>query len=140
MKLIINIGLYVFAALLCIGLAPLALIHTIVDQLRYGSRLSSSFRQGAYALDVYANVTYSSFLDGWFLKKGGYHFGYPNETISSALGKNLTLDKLTTIGEGCAGFLNLIDPDHCYNAIQGNWLIANKPTVVWWKILFFLIL
>jgi hypothetical protein len=139
MRLLTNIGLYIFAAVLCVGLAPLALIHTIIDQIRYGSRsrLADSFHQGAYALDVYANVTYPSFLNAWFLKKGGYHFGAEDETISSALGKNWTLGRLSVIAQGCVGLLNLVDRDHCFKYIKGNWNHPKPAPVAAWKTLLF---
>lgn len=141
MLLLKNFALFVFARVLLFGLGTLANLHTIVDQLRYGGskkRLADSFFEGAYGLDVFANTTYPSFFNAYFLKKGGYHFGGSEETVSSALGKNWTMDKLTWMGEGCAGMLNLIDTDHCFKYIKGSWKHP-KPerSVEWWKTLLF---
>lgn len=137
MSLAISFLLFLFARVMTFGLECLAFVHTIVDQIRFGGdqrRLQQSLFNGAYALDVYGNTTYGSLLNAYFLKKGGYHFGVQEETISSALGKNYTIGKLTLLGEGCAGLLNLLDKDHCYKSIKGDWAYP-KPAqgVVWWK-------
>ncbi|MCF0071271.1 hypothetical protein LZD49_12390 [Dyadobacter sp. CY261] len=139
MNLLISVLLYYFAKLLCFALGPIARFHTLIDQLRFGNktRLADSYYLGAYGLDVYANATYASFFNAYFLAKGGYHFGVDGETVSSALGKNWTMGSLTIMGEGCTGMLNLIDHDHCWKYIIGPWPHVKPAPVRWWKILLF---
>lgn len=139
MTLFVSILLFYFAKLLCFALGPVARLHTIIDQFRYGdkARLAESYYRGAYGLDVYANSTYASFFNAYFLAKGGYHFGADGETVSSALGKNWTKGTLTIMGEGCTGLLNLVDRDHCWKYILGPWAHVKPAPVRWWKILLF---
>ena len=49
--------------------------------------------------------------------------GDPTETISSRLGKWLTLEIdviRVTIAQGVCWFLDLIDPNHCFDSINEN--------------------
>ncbi len=145
MSLAISFLLYLFARVMTFGLECMAFVHTIIDQVRYGGdrrRLRDALFNGAYALDVYGNVTYGSLLNAYFLQKHGYHFGNPDESVSSALGKNWTMGRLTMLGEGCAGLLNLLDKDHCFKSIKGTWTLPKPESAVkWWKtVLFALVL
>ncbi|MEO6283672.1 MAG: hypothetical protein ABIN80_02850 [Dyadobacter sp.] len=132
MRLLISFSLFLFAVICCSGLAVAALISTIVDSIRYKdrrNRLADSLFDGAYALDVYGNVAYPSLLNALFLKNGCYHFGRRDESISSVLGKNWTQSTLTWLGLGCAGFLNLLDWDHCFKSIQGAWQLPRPEKI-----------
>ncbi|SDE20203.1 hypothetical protein SAMN04487996_10424 [Dyadobacter soli] len=134
MKLITNIFLFLYSAISCIAFAPFGLVMTIVDAIRFPQpgRVRDSFLTGARALDVYANETYYSLFNGLFLSAGGYHFGRKGETLSSALGKNWTLARLTWLGLGCAGFLGVLDGDHCYKSIEGEWHIDRPAAPISW--------
>jgi hypothetical protein len=137
MKLITSAALFLFAVISCAGLALAAFVMTIVDAIRYKEkpgRLADSLFQGAYALDVFGNTAYPSLLNALFLKKGCYHFGARDETISSVLGKNWTLGTLTWLGLGCAGLLNLVDADHCYKYIQGYWDLQKPAGRIPWQL------
>ncbi|MCH8490025.1 MAG: hypothetical protein LAT81_08870 [Oceanicaulis sp.] len=46
-------------------------------------------------------------------KDGGHEFGDINETISSALGQNKRLGKLSKAGCVLCKILHFFDPDHC---------------------------
>lgn len=120
-----------------------AVMHLIVDGIRFrdlNERINQTCKGAAFAIDVLCNVAYASLLNGFFIKKGGYHYGEQGETVTSATGKNWTMGTLTLIGEGLAGALNWIDKDHCFKYIMGPWIFKNKPPkVVWWKTALFLL-
>ncbi|MDQ6482240.1 hypothetical protein [Dyadobacter sp. LHD-138] len=124
-----GIILFIVSVLLNILLSIPALIHTIAGSIRYKSKfayIDSAFMRGAKALDIFGNVAYGTLLNDLFIKKGGYHFGQGTEKISSAAGKNWILGKLTPLGLGLTGTLNLIDfknwknGGHCWTAIEGG--------------------
>lgn len=133
----------VTALLLAITFFLPALIHLVVDGIRYRdllNRLNQTSKGAAFAIDVFCNVAYSSLLNAFFIKKGGYHYGEQGETVTSATGKNWTMGTLTLIGEGLAGSLNWIDKDHCWKYIMGIWYHnVMPPKVAWWKTALFLI-
>lgn len=125
-----------------------ATAHEIVDGIRYKDfwkRINRTSKAAAFAIDVYCNVSYSSLLNAFFIRKGGYHYGEQGETVTSATGKNWTMGTLTLIGEGLAGALNWIDRDHCWKYIMGDWTYTKWPfskpnKVAWWKTVLFQIL
>jgi hypothetical protein len=123
-----GIILWLLAKLLSNLLQVPALFHTIAGAFRFKggwNYVNRAFLNAAYAEDVYGNIAYATMLNDLFIKKGGYHYGARNETISSATGKNWVNDKLAFLGKGLAGTLNLIDyPNwknggHCWVSIQG---------------------
>lgn len=135
MKLLTNILLFITSIILAVLLTPLSIIHILIDAIRYGSfyrRINYSLLSFALSIDIGANAAFSSMLNAYFLKSnGGYYFGERGETISSALGKNLMLNKLTWIGKGLAGILNLLDENHCYKSIKDEaYLLLPKPEKV----------
>ena len=124
-----GIILFVVSLLLNIVLAIPGLIHTIAGAFRYRGKFSyvdAAFLRGAKALDIFGNVAYGTLLNDLLIEKGGYHFGQGSEKVSSAAGKNWAIRKLTPLGMGLVGFLNLIDwknwksGGHCWNAIEGE--------------------
>jgi hypothetical protein len=118
-----GIPLFLIALVLCSVLAVVALLHTIIGAIRYGGRfryVDAAFMRGAKALDVFGNVAFATLLNDLFIKKGAYHYGYDGETISSATGKNWVLGKLSFLGKGLAGTLNMLDNDHCWKYIEGD--------------------
>lgn len=134
MQLLTNIFLFLYSAISCIAFAPFGIAMNVVDAIRFPrpGRLRDSFLAGGRGLDIFANETYASLWNGLFLRKGGYHFGVRGETLSSALGKNWTLDTLTWIGLGCVGFLGMLDRDHCYKSIEGEWKQPRPANPVCW--------
>lgn len=118
----IPILLFITAIVLFIAFIPFALIHTIVDLIRFRgfwSNILDRMLSAAHTIDILANVIFAPFLNAYFLKRGGYPFGQPAETISSALGKNWCMGTLTHVGLGLVGLLNWIDAEHCWKYIQG---------------------
>jgi len=113
-----------------------AFIHTVIGSFRWKggwTYVKDAFMRGAHAIDVYGNVAYATLLNDYFIKKDGYHFGKRGETISSALGKNWVRGTLTWLGLGLCGLLNLLDKDHCWKSIEGDFfgIIKPKPVKLW---------
>jgi hypothetical protein len=75
------------------------------------------FKRFAIAIDKFGNYTLNAMWDFLFIKKGGYQFGNENETISSVLGKNLVLKKLTIFGYI---IVFILTKKHCMNAIDNT--------------------
>jgi hypothetical protein len=75
------------------------------------------FKQTALNLDKFGNREFRAFLN-FSMQKNGYKFGNPNETISSALGKNERDNTLTKCGRILVKILNVIDKNHCKKSIS----------------------
>jgi hypothetical protein len=75
------------------------------------------FKQTALNLDKFGNREFRAFLN-FSMQKNGYQFGNPNETISSALGKNERDNTLTKCGRILVKILDLIDENHCKKSIS----------------------
>jgi uncharacterized membrane protein len=72
----------------------------------------------AISIDQLGNVTMQHLLNLLWLKKGAYHFGNRDETISSALGRNKKLGLLNGFGLKIDHLLDRLDPDHTLNSID----------------------
>lgn len=133
MKIITNIILFITSILLGVLLYIPSLLHVIIDIVRYKSinrRVNYYFLNTAVSVDILCNAAFSNMLNAWFLKKGGYHFGTKGETVSSVLGKNQYDDKLTWVGVGLSGILDLIDKNHCYKSIDNDEYYIKYPEVI----------
>jgi hypothetical protein len=75
------------------------------------------FKQTALNLDKFGNREFRAFLN-FSMQKNGYQFGNPNETISSALGKNERDKTLTKCGRILVRILDIIDNNHCKKSIS----------------------
>ncbi len=144
-----GILLWVVSKLLAFCLSLPSFVHTVIDGLRFGNfwvRVNDIFFDSAYAEDVYGNTAYRSMLNALFIKRGGYHYGHRKESISSATGKSQVKQSLTTLGEGLAGFLALLDPEHSYKSIEDTGYdfdatrIQPPLPVAWWKTTYFILL
>lgn len=51
------------------------------------------------------------------IEEEGYKFGKVQETISSVLGKNQLLDKLSLTGQALVVLLELFEEEHCIKSI-----------------------
>jgi 8-oxo-dGTP diphosphatase len=72
----------------------------------------------ARSIDVFFNVVGSDIMIDTLIKKGGYKFGNPKETISSVIGKNDRMGTLTRLGRFIRWSLDKIEEDHCKDAIH----------------------
>lgn len=104
--------LFCLAVFLFIPLSFINLICVIVvfKDLNY-------FKISAINIDKFGNQEFKTLFNLIFIKKEGYKFGNPNETISSTLGKNEKDNTLSSVGKGLVWLLNLIDKDHCKKSI-----------------------
>ncbi len=75
------------------------------------------FKQTALNLDKFGNREFRAFLN-LSMQKNGYKFGNPNETISSALGKNERDLTLSKCGKVLVKILDIIDKNHCEKSIS----------------------
>lgn len=75
------------------------------------------FRSSAITIDKLANREFRTLWNKKLRTENGYQFGRENETISSALGKNQRDGTLTKAGLRLVWILNLLDKNHCKNAI-----------------------
>jgi len=134
MKLIFNIILFIVSIILGILLFIPSVFHLILSFFKYkdvSRRINYYFLNSAVSIDIMLNSLFSNMLNDYFIKRGGYYFGMQGETVSSALGKNYLLGKLTTLGKGLVGVLNLIQKDHCILAVKDNeYKVLSSPNKI----------
>jgi hypothetical protein len=106
-------------------LAPIGnLIGTIwaICQFRSLREVSGYYKRVAVSKDQYLNVTMRYFFNSTMCKdipnQKKYLFGHEDETISSALGKNLRRGTLTKFGYFWDRILHLIENNHTLLAIE----------------------
>ena len=116
--LLMLIGVIVFLLLLIPGI--LCQIYYKIKEDEGYSYTSKLFRSVAICFDQLGNTCYQELWNRVLITKDGYKFGLPDETISSALGKNLVKGTLTKTGEWLVGVLNKIEPYHCIKSINNN--------------------
>lgn len=124
---IANFSLAMIGITLFWGLFIVAFIVGLIRSIggnRVLSFLQSFFFNIGYGHDQMGNASYSEMLNGIMRKSGGYEFGNPDETVSSALGKNQRLGKATIFGWILILLLWIIDlkyitkGGHCINSIE----------------------
>ena len=109
MRIVVHFLIFVFAWVL---IFPLTLINfCLVWNNKY-------FIETAKSLDIWANIEFRTLWNTVLIKSNGYKFGVKYETISSALGKNERDKTLTNTGKALVFILDLIDKNHCKNAIN----------------------
>jgi len=69
------------------------------------------------AISQFLNVLFSPILNIIF--SGSNKFGYPDETMSSVLGKNIRDNNCTLCNFVCF-FLRLLDKNHCKKSIEDD--------------------
>jgi hypothetical protein len=74
----------------------------------------------AYATDQHANVFLAKLFNDVMIKQGGHKFGNPDETISSVLGKNKLMGKLSLFGKCLDYILHLLDNNHSIKSIEND--------------------
>lgn len=82
------------------------------------------FKDLAIAKDQYGNAVGKYVFNYCLIKPDGYKFGNIDETISSVIGKNKIINKLTRIGKLLDYILDLLDSNHSIESIDHN--IYNK--------------
>jgi hypothetical protein len=117
MKTLIPILLIFVAIALSVLLFPLGVIVALIA--KWGS-LYDYFYNVAKGIDELGNAVCGNLFNLTLIKKGGYHFGLPSETISSALGKNVESGTLSVAGKILNAILNEIQANHAIISIQTN--------------------
>ena len=59
-----------------------------------------------------------SLFNDILIKKEGFRFGNPDETISSVCGRNKSVDTLLPLGKSLSKLLNKIEKDHVEKSIE----------------------
>lgn len=74
----------------------------------------------AISKDQYGNVLGQYVFNLVFIKKGGYKYGHPDETISSVTGKNKRGGTLTWAGKALDFIFEILDENHSLESIEEN--------------------
>ena len=130
-SLIKSLVLFWVAGILSVILLPLGIIWTIGEILV--RIFSSSEKKSAFAksiwfltatlhslalwLDQIGNAVCRDLFNRLLIEEDGYKFGKVQETISSVLGKNQLLDKLSLTGRALVVLLELFEEEHCIKSI-----------------------
>lgn len=127
-KIIKNLLVNVFLVFITVKLLKYLLIPAIIITLiisffkrKVGNgvqNISQYLRTVAVAIDQLGNVVCKDLFDVTLIKKQGYRFGNPDETISGVLGKNQKLNTLTFTGKVLNSILSLIEKDHSIKSIE----------------------
>jgi hypothetical protein len=101
-------------------LLPIVSVYSFVKNIinRDWRNMRLRFFRAAYSIDQFGNVISSELFNDILIKKGGYKFGNPDETISSVMGKNYRDDTLTIPGKVLRWILDTIDENHCLKSIE----------------------
>lgn len=110
--------LFILAVVLGVILYPIGMIYSLLKiSFAY---LNALLKTLAIGINQFGNVTCSHLFNDVLIKKDGYQFGNPDDTISRVLGKNKATDTLTKTGRFFADVLNKIDPNHVENAAKND--------------------
>lgn len=114
LKTLTDILLFLIAYILFL---PLSLINLVIVAIKKKS-IQGYFFNAALSLDMYGNREFRTLWNTILRTSQGYDFGREQETISSALGKNLLLKKLSIPGKLLVLLLNFLDKDHCVKSVK----------------------
>ena len=130
-NLIKSLVLFWVAGVLSVVLLPLGILWTVGEILV--RIFSSSEKKSALAksiwfltatlhslalwLDQIGNAVCRDMFNRILIEQDGYKFGKVQETISSVLGKNQLLDKLSLTGRALVVLLELFEEEHCIKSI-----------------------
>jgi len=117
MKTFVPILLILVAVALAVVLFPVGVIVAVFTKW---SDLYTYFFNVAKGINELGNAVCGNLFNITLIKHGGYHFGLPGETISSALGKNVERDTLSVAGKVLNAILNKIQANHAIISIQTN--------------------
>lgn len=130
-KLIKSLVLFWVAGILSVVLLPLGIIWTvgeIIVRIFTSEQKKSALAKSiwfltatlhslALGLDQIGNAVCRDMFNRLLIEQDGYKFGKVQETISSVLGKNQLLDKLSLTGRALVVLLELFEEDHCLKSI-----------------------
>ena len=130
-NLIKSLVLFWVAGILSIVLLPLGILWTVGEilvRIFSSSEKKSAFAKSlwfltatlhslALGLDQIGNAVCRDLFNRLLIEEDWYKFGKVQETISSVLGKNQLLDKLSLTGRVLVVLLELFEEDHCLKSI-----------------------
>ena len=116
----IGLILFIISNVLVCLIYPIGFIYSVsLTLLKSGYKtLDDYLFNCALATDQHANVFLAKLFNDVMIKKGGYKFGNPDETISSVLGKNKLMGKLSWFGKCLDYILHLLDENHSIKSIE----------------------
>ena len=116
----IGLILFIISNVLACLIYPIGFLYSIVLTLfKSGYKtLDDYLFNCALATDQHANVFLAKLFNDVMIKQGGHKFGNPDETISSVLGKNKLMGKLSLFGKCLDLILHLLDNNHSIKSIE----------------------
>jgi hypothetical protein len=116
----IGLILFILSTFLASVIYPIGFVYSIVLTLfKSGYKtLDDYLFNCALATDQHANVFLAKLFNDVMIKTGGHKFGNPDETISSVLGKNKLMSKLSLFGKFLDFILHLLDNNHSIKSIE----------------------
>lgn len=116
----IGILLFFVSVILMVLTAPMGLAYGILHAFftDFLPGIGDYCMKMAVSVDQLGNVIMQHLLNLLWINKDGYKFGNSDETISSALGKNVRMDTLTGFGKMINAMLDFIDPNHTLDSIE----------------------
>lgn len=111
--------LFIIAVILATIVLPASFIIGIFVSMWKGE-FSSFMFDCAYSLDQTGNVFCQYVFNPLLRKENGYRYGNPDETISSATGKNYMTNDLKFLGNVLRRILDWLTPNHCIDSIEKN--------------------
>ena len=130
-NLIKSLVLFWVAGILSVVLLPLGILWTVGEilvRIFTSEQKKSAFAKSiwfltatlhslALWLDQIGNAVCRDMFNRLLIEEDGYKFGKVQETISSVLGKNQLLDKLSLTGRALVVLLELFEEEHCIKSI-----------------------
>jgi hypothetical protein len=116
----IGLILFLVSTFLAGVIYPIGFVYSIVLTLfKSGYKnLDDYLFRCALATDQHANSFLAKLFNDIMIKTGGHKFGNPDETISSVLGKNKLMGKLSYFGKVLDFILHLLDNNHSIKSIE----------------------
>lgn len=117
-----SIFLWVFLWLIALignlTIGAIGFLYAIVVRSRKARYVAKYFKQLAISEDQRANVICGDLFNDILKKPNGSRFGWPDETISSALGKNYRDGTLRGFGIWWQRLLDRLDKNHVTKSIE----------------------
>jgi len=113
--------LLIIARTLATILLPIGFWYSIISSVfkkRTWKQIDRYLMLSAVSLDQHGNRVCSDLFNDILITKEGYKFGNMDETISSALGRNVLLGTLKPCGKLLNKLLNKISDNHAINNIE----------------------
>jgi len=110
--------LLLVAIILFVLFLPVGLVYAMLRKGR-----NEYFYNVAYGIDQLGNIVMQHAFNKWMISDDGFKFGNPDETVSSELGKNKKIGRLTKSGKFLDKILEKLDKGHSIDSIEEDeWL------------------